>query len=147
MESFNTRASFCHLQRPSELALLADQVKYNEEQCFARAQTVFRQLGYTNIANVALLDPPAEVERPLRLADGRIVPRFVFRWPDAGNPQFSDARIEINASNLNVEDLYFGNRAFWRRPWPITFGTTNTLEQAMGVPASPKSKQMELQVR
>src|SRR5207244_1196389 len=68
-------------------------------------------------------------------------------WPDAGNPQFSDARIEINASNLNVEDLYFGNRAFWRRPWPITFGTTNTLEQAMGVPASPKSKQMELQVR
>jgi hypothetical protein len=142
IDSFNTRDSYSDLQNPSDLPKLAGEAQFTEAECLAKVKKVFRNLGYTN---VSLLSASPEVRGPIPVGD-RTVPRFIFRWPRPGEPKFSDARVEVNAARLTLEHVYFGSPAFWRKPWPVTFGTTNSLQQALGEPPPASSKRTELDV-
>jgi hypothetical protein len=142
IDGFNTRDSYTDLQRPAELVLLSGEVKHTQDACFAKVRKAFSNLGYSN---VSLLNTAPEVKGPITVQGG-VVPRFIFRWPEPGDPQFPEAQVEVNANRLTIEHLSLVSKAFWRNSWPITFGTTNTLEQALGKPPPRGEKRTELEV-
>jgi hypothetical protein len=143
VDGFHTRDSFTDVQHPSELKSLVGEVRFSEAECFTKAKEVFQNLGYTNLA---LLNAAPQVTRPIRARAGT-VPRFVFRWVPPDDPQMVEAQVEVNANKLTIEHLSLVNKAFWRKSWPITFGTTNTLQQALGKPSAPRALREDLEVR
>jgi len=143
IDSFNTRDSYHTLQNPDDLDKMVGPVRYSEAECLAKVRQALTNLGYSS---VALLLAAPEVKGPIKL-EAASVPRFVFRWPETPGSKFSNAEVEVNSTTLRIENLYLGGRDFWREPWPITFGTTNTLEQALGKPPLPKPKRTELEVK
>jgi hypothetical protein len=143
MHGFNTRDSYNRLQNPDELDTMVGEVRYTEAECLAKVRQAFTNLGY---AGVAPLNSAPEVRGPIRLENGA-VPRFTFRWPEKPGSKFSNAEVEVNSSTLRIENMYLGSRDFWRKPWPITFGTTNTVQQVLGTPPPPKPTRTALEAK
>jgi hypothetical protein len=118
IQSFDTPDAYTELQDIHDLERLSGEAHHTQDECLARAREVIHKLGYTN---VALINRQPSIEMP---APG--IPRCIFHWLQEGS-NGREATVEINSSNLAVEDIKLGGIPFWRTPWPLTFGMTNTV--------------------
>lgn len=125
LRGFLSPTAYSGLQDPRDMKRLVGKVRYTEAECLAKFKDVMRGLGHTNLA---VLDaPPKLLEGPIP-CDGKVLPRYIFTWPDPTGrmPKWlSVATAEVNAEKLAVEKFTLIWRGFHREPWPVTFGQTN----------------------